>query len=177
MNACPKWNEELIDYALGQSPGAALEAHLATCAGCSEALETLRHKASQMDTGIQQLAAAEPRAQGPERVLAQIQQPSPGKLFDGKPFEGKLFYGRVAFFGRIALAALVLAVGLVVVLYRPPAPEKAVPFPVVALSALSTWRSPTESLLHSSADPLLKRVPQLGEKFFETKPTGDQNAR
>jgi hypothetical protein len=166
MNACPQWREELIDHALGQPPGAALQAHLATCAGCSEALVALRQKASQMDTGIQQLTAAEPRAQAPERVLAQIQQRSPGRLFDGKPF-----------YGRIALAALVLTASLVVVLYRPPAPEKAVPFPVVALSALSTWRSPTESLLHSAGDPLLKRIPQLGEKFFETKPTGDQNAQ
>ena len=161
----------MIDCALGQSPGAALQAHLATCAGCSEALAALRQQAAQMDTGIQQLTAIEPLAQGPERVLAQIQQRGPGKLFDGKPF-----------YGRIALAALVLTASLVVVLYRPPAPEKAVPFPVAlsslsALSAVSTWRSPTESLLHSAADPLLKRVPQLGEKFFETKPTGDQNAQ
>ena len=74
MNACPKWREELIDHALGGLPAAALQAHLATCAGCSEALEAWRRKAAQIDTGVQQLIAAEPRAQGPERVLTQIQQ-------------------------------------------------------------------------------------------------------
>jgi hypothetical protein len=155
MNTCPKWREELIDYALGQSPGRALEAHLAACAGCSQALEVWRQKATQMDAGIQQLTAAEPRAHGPERILAQIQQVSPGKPF----------------YGRIALAALILTVSLVVVLYRPGPPKKVGPFP------LMTWRSPTESLLHSSADPLLKTVPQFGEKFFETKPAGDKNAQ
>jgi len=158
MNACPQWGEDLIDHALGQLPGAELEAHLAACPGCSEALEAWRQKAAQMDAGVHQLTAAEPRAQGPERVLTQIQQRSPVKPF----------------YGRIALAALMLTVSLVVVLYRPTQPKKVVPFPVMALS---TWRSPTESLLHSAADPLLKRVPRLGEKFFETMPTGDKNAQ
>ncbi|PYT32152.1 MAG: hypothetical protein DMG57_02870 [Acidobacteria bacterium] len=157
MNACPKWREELIDHALGGLPAAALQAHLATCAGCSEALEAWRRKAAQIDTGVQQLIAAEPRAQGPERVLTQIQR-SPVKPF----------------YGRVALAALMLTVSLVVVLDRPAPPKKVVPFPVMALS---TWRSPTQSLLHSAADPLLRRVPRLGEKFFETKPTGDKNAQ
>ncbi len=96
MNACPKWREELIDHALGGLPAAALQAHLATCAGCSEALEAWRRKAAQIDTGVQQLIAAEPRAQGPERVLTQIQR-SPVKPF----------------YGRVALAALMLTVSLV----------------------------------------------------------------
>jgi anti-sigma factor RsiW len=157
MNACPKWRESLIDHALGRSPGAALEAHLAACAGCSEALEAWRQKAAQMDAGVQQLTAAEPHLHGPERVLTQIQHLSPSKPF----------------YGRVALAALILTVSLIVVLYRPTPPKK-VPFPVMALS---TWRSPTESLLHSPADPLLKSVPHLGEKLFETKPAGDKNAQ
>jgi anti-sigma factor RsiW len=157
MNACPKWEEELIDHALGRPPGAALEAHLAACADCSEALQTWRQKAAQMDAGVQQLTAAEPPAYGPQRVLTQIRQLSPGKPF----------------YGRVAVAALILTVSLIVVLYRPARPKK-VPFPVMALS---TWRSPTESLLHSPADPLLKSVPRLGEKFLETKPAGDKNAQ
>jgi anti-sigma factor RsiW len=158
MNACPQWREELIDCALGQPPGAALEAHLAACADCSEALKAWRQKAAQMDAGVQQLTTAEPRARGPERILTQIQQLSPGKPL----------------FGRIALAAVILTATLIVVLYRPAPPKKVAPFTVMALS---TWRSPTESLLHSSADPLLKSVPQFGEKFFETKPAGDKNAQ
>ena len=157
MNTCPKWEEELIDHALGQSSGAGLEAHLAACAGCSQALEAWRQKAAQMDAGVQQLTAAEPLAYGPQRILTQIQQRSPGKPF----------------YGRVALAALTLTVSLVVALYRPARPKK-VPFPVIALS---TWRSPTEWLLHSPADPLLKSVPRLGEQFLETKPAGDKNAQ
>jgi anti-sigma factor RsiW len=157
MNACPKWKEELIDYALGRPAGASLEAHLAACTGCSQALQAWRQKAAQMDAGVQQLTAAEPAAYGPQRILTQIQQLSPSK----------------SFYGRVALAALILTISLVVLLYRPARPKK-VPFPVVALS---TWRSPTEWLLHSSADPLLRSVPHLGERFFETKPAGDKNAQ
>ncbi len=157
MNACPKWREELIDYALGQSPGAALEAHLAACPDCSQALEAWRQKAAQMDADVQQLTAAEPRVQGPERVLTQIRQLSPN----------------TPFYGRVALAALVLTISLIAVLYRSTPPKKVL-FPVMALT---TWHSPTESLLQSAADPLLKTVPHLGEKFFETKPAGDKNAQ
>jgi len=146
-----------MEHALGQPAGAALEAHLAICAGCSEALQAWRQKAAQMDAGVQQLTAAEPAAYGPQRILAQIQQLSPSQ----------------SFYGRVALAALILTVSLVVVLYRPTRPKK-VPFPVMALS---TWRSPTESLLHSPADALLKSVPRLGDKFFETKAGGGKNAQ
>ena len=157
MTACPQRREELIEHALGQPAGAALEAHLAICAGCSEALQAWRQKAAQMDASVQQLTAAEPRTQAPERVMAQIQQLSPGRPL----------------YGRMALAALTIAASLILVLYRPGPPKK-VP---VTITALSTWRSPTESLLHSTADPLLKSVPRLGDKFFETKAGGDKNVQ
>ena len=154
MNACQKGREELIGCALGQPPGAALGAHLAACEECSQALEAWRDKASQMDAGIQQLTAATPRAHGPERILAQIRQLTPGRPF----------------YGRVALAALVLTASLVVVLYRPAPPRKVETLPLMA------WRSPTESLLHSTADTLLKSVPQFGKKVFETKSGENKNA-
>jgi anti-sigma factor RsiW len=164
MNACPEWIEMLMDHALGrlgQPADAAVEAHLTACLNCSHALQAWRQKAAQMDAAVQQLAAVEPRAYGPERVLAQIER----------------FPQRRPLYGRVILATLMLAICIVAVLYRPTKPEKSVPFPVVALSALSTWRSPTQSLLHSAADPLLKSVPQVGEGYFETKSAGDQNGQ
>ena len=161
MNACPEWIEMLIDHALGQlgqPADAALKAHLTVCPNCSQALDVWRQEAIQMDAAVQELAAAEPRAYGPERVLAQI----------------KRFPQRRPFYGRIAVATLMLAICLVAVLYRATQPQKSVPFPAVALS---TWRSPTQSLLHSAADPLLESVPDLGKGFFETKSAGDKNGQ
>jgi predicted anti-sigma-YlaC factor YlaD len=155
MNACQEWTEMLVDHALGRPADAALDAHLTACPNCSQALRAWRQKAAQMDAVVQQLAAAEPRAYAPERVLAQI----------------KRFPQRTPFYVRIAMATLVLAICLVAVLYRA-TKQKSVPFPAVALS---TWRSPTESLLHSAGDPLLKSVPHLGKGFFETKSAGDKN--
>ena len=35
---------------------------------------------------------------------------------------------------------------------------------------LSRWQSPTDFLLKTSADPLLKTVPRVGESFMEIKP-------
>ena len=148
----------LVDHALGQPADAALGAHLTACPNCSQALRAWRQKAAQMDAAVQELAAAEPRAYGPERILAQIER----------------FPLRRPFYGRIAMATLMLAICLVAVLYRQTRPPKSVPFPAVALS---TWRSPTESLLHSAADPLLTSVPHLGKGFFETKSAGDKNGQ
>jgi hypothetical protein len=158
MTACSEWREALIDHALGQPASAALEAHLPACTGCSQALETWRQKTAELDAAVQQRSAAEPRAYGAERVLARIRQ-----VQTARPS-----------FGRIALAALILAVCLVVVLYRRNRPEKHLPFSEMALSA---WRSPTQSLLHSPADPLLRTVPHLGESFFEMKSRGHQHAQ
>ena len=158
MTACSEWREALIGHALGRPADAALEAHLAACTGCSEALEAWRQNAAELDAAVQQRTAAEPRTYGPERVLARIRQLPPARPF----------------FGRIALAALILAICLVVVLYRRNRPEKHLPSSEMALS---TWRSPTQSLLHSPADPLLQSVPHLGESFFDTTARGDQHAQ
>ncbi len=157
MTACPRWREAALDHALGQPPGAALERHLAACPACSAALAAWREKSAQLDAAIQHLADVEPRPYGPERVLAEI------AIRPCRPI-----LGRMVLAGLIALACLVVA------LYRPRRPEPAVPPAVVALSA---WRSPTQSLLRSSADPLIKGIPRLGETFFPTTSIGDKNAQ
>lgn len=156
MIPCREWKDALIDHALGQAADAALEAHLAGCSACAAALRGWRERAAQLDPAIRQLTASEPGPYGPERILARAAlRPRPP------------FYMRLAW-------ALPLVILLALTFYKLSRPEPRAPLP---LTALSTWRSPTQSLLRSPADPLLKDVPRLGEGFFQMKSQGVKNAQ
>lgn len=155
MTPCRQWNDELLECALGGPLTPAFSAHLAGCAECSGALEALRAKAREMDRVLTSLAASEPRRGGPERVLARIATTAPAPA-----------YPRLA----AAAAALIILAGLVALTTRPGR--------TIRLSTrLSTWRSPTECLLRSPADPLLKSVPRLGEGVFEMHPAKENYAQ
>src|SRR6267378_1410078 len=70
MIACNQWKDALIDHALGQPADASLEAHLAACPSCAEALQAWRERAAQLDPAIRQVIASEPGPYGPERILS-----------------------------------------------------------------------------------------------------------
>jgi anti-sigma factor RsiW len=156
MIACNEWKDTLIDHALGRPADAALEAHLAACPSCAEALQAWRERAAQLDPAIRQITASEPGPFGPERILACVarapQRPS---------------YRRLAW-------ALPLIILMALTIYRltPKRSRDSLP-----LTALSTWRSPTQSLLRSPTDPLLKDVPHFGEGLFQMKSQGVKNAQ
>jgi hypothetical protein len=156
MIPCQEWKDTLIDHALGQPADAALEAHLAGCSACAAALRGWRERAAQLGPAIRQLTAVEPGPFGPERILSRI------ALRHRRPF-----------FVRLAWA-LPLVILLALTFYKLSPREPRAPLP---LTALSTWRSPTQSLLRSPADPLLKDVPRLGEGYYRMKSQGVKNAQ
>lgn len=137
MTPCRAWNDELVECALGRPRTPELSAHLSRCPECSRTLEAWRARASEIDRVLTRLARPEPRPGGPERVLARIATtpPAPSYL-------------------RLVAAAFALVIAACVIVF-PARPVKAI--------SLSTWRSPTQSLLRSQADPLLKSVPRLGD--------------
>jgi anti-sigma factor RsiW len=141
MTPCRAWNDELVECALGRTPTRELSAHLARCAECNHALEAWRARASEMDRVLARIARSEPRFGGPERVLARIATTTPA------PSWLRLV---AAVFAMVVLACLVVFTG------RP-----------VRTVSLSSWRSPTQSLLRSHADPLLKSVPRLGDGLLK----------
>jgi predicted anti-sigma-YlaC factor YlaD len=156
MTDCQKWKDALIDHALGQSADTALEGHLAACPACADALRGWRERAAQLDPAIRQITAVEPGPFGPERILSRA-----------------ALRPRRSFYVRLAWA-LPIVILVALTFYKLSRPEPRAPLP---LTALSTWRSPTQSLLRSPADPLLKDVPRLGEGFFQMKSQGVKNAQ
>lgn len=155
MKPCAEWHEELLDHALGATPGAALAAHFAGCAACAAALVHWRGAAERLDASLPRLTAAEPPPYLAARVLARIES-APTEAF--------------GFGWRAALAGLALAVGLAAVIYTGRAARAREEAVVSAAAALSRWRSPTNALLRSPGDALLKSVPQLGRGYFRIMP-------
>jgi anti-sigma factor RsiW len=148
MTACSQWKDAIIDCALGSAPPADLRAHLADCEICSAALALCREKSAKLEAGMQSVTAVEPQPYGPERILARIASRPSGR-----------------YFWRWALVAFAAVVCVVAALKWPGRHGRGAP---ASIEALSSWRSPTESLLRSPADPLLRTVPRLGESFLDT---------
>ncbi len=139
MKPCDAWREAIFDHALGDPPAPGLAEHLEACPACAAALEEVRAGAARMDSGLRRLVASDPSPSLAARVLANLAPPVPR--------------WKIA----LALCSLVVAAGIAVWTSRDAreaAPRESV--------SISSWRSPTEGLLRSSADPLFKTVPKFG---------------
>ncbi len=164
MTACLDWKDRLLDAALGAPPSRELGQHLMGCATCQAALSELRVRREQMDSALRELAqGAEASPAFPARLLASLETRSgPPRWVGGRPAQVG---------GVLAAAAAVVVMAILLVpankkrasLTQPPA------VPVSDLS-LSHWQSPTEALLHSSADRLLHSSPRLDEFYFPINP-------
>lgn len=170
MNACPHWNDHLLDSALGALHSSAvdqLEDHLQQCKVCSAALVELRLRRERLDTALKQfIRGPEPSPAFRTRVLAAVEASSVRTA------------ARPAWVGTLAAVAVVVLAGVFLpsLAERWASVEQSAPPAVVALSQ---WRSPTDSLLRSSADELLQSGPRLGEFYFslDSLPSGmsDEN--
>jgi hypothetical protein len=147
--------DAIANCALGKKLEPDLAAHIAICPQCENALRDRRAMAARMDAALHRSAAAEPPLYGPERVLARIH---------GRP-------DTRAEWRWAAAGSAVLAVVIAVVMWvRRPAP-------VADVTALSTWRSPTQALLSPPVAAAWTTRPRLGDGFFKIKPSGEMHAQ
>ena len=140
---CSGWTDAIADCALGTEPGPALAAHLAVCPQCANAFRESRAIAVRIDQALGRRAAVEPPLYGPEQVMARV-------IAQAEP----------ASWWRWAAVGCVVALIAIVIWMRRPTPE---------LTALSTWRSPTQVLLQPPVASAWTTTPQLGEGFFKIK--------
>ena len=170
MKACREWKDRLPDLALGalQPPDArAVEAHLAGCAACAAALSELRGRAEEIDAAVHQLVqGVQPSLGFRARVLASLETHSASGAW--RPW-------------RFAMLGLVSALVVVVAVFLRPSLGKREPSlrqpTAKPLTALSAWRSPTDSLLHSSGEELLRVTPRLGDFYFSLEPDQDDKSK
>lgn len=152
---CSGWMDAIAECALGKTPEPDFAAHLAICPQCQNALRESRAMAARMDAALHCSAAAEPPLYAPERVMARI-------------------HGQTDTRARwiwAAVVSAVLAVSIAIVMWvRRPAP-------VPDVSALSTWRSPTQALLGPPVAAAWTTRPKLGEGLFKIKTSGEIHAQ
>ena len=168
MTACRQWKDRLLDYVLGvlcASVVSEVESHLKACPNCSATLLDLRHRRDQLDAALAELVrGAEPSPAMRARVLAAVEAGPAPALW------------RPAWAGVLAAVAVILWVGFSLPLPRlrdwaaAPSGRAFRASPPSNSVSLSTWRSPTESLLRSPTDELLKAPPRLGEFYFPLQP-------
>jgi anti-sigma factor RsiW len=155
MNGCSYWEDAIRDYALGKTPQPNLSAHLAICPRCQNHLRSSQAMAARIDAALHRSAAVPLPPYGPERVMGRIDKQTDTRAW------------RRWAVVLSAVAAVLLAVLLWV---RRPVPQADV-------TALSTWRSPTEALLRPPVAAAWTIRPRLGEGFFKLKASGERHAQ
>lgn len=147
MTACRKWNDFLLDHALGVPPARELMAHLESCAACAARLAALARSREQLDAALAGLVAGtEPSPAFRARVLAAI---------EAEPAVS----GQPAWVGALAAVAVVLLAAAWL-------PSRMAPEHPRAAVSISEWRSPTESLLRTPGEEFWRSTPRLGESYF-----------
>ncbi len=155
-NACEKWNDQLLEAALAGTTAKDLEEHLKSCTKCSTELEEARARKARLDELLPLVArGAEPAADFRARVLAAAVGEKEGNG------AGRWRVWTLA--GATAVVVTLLIVGLTLVRRNGPA------VPVEELAAaqkLAEWRAPSDSLLATPGQEILKTTPKLGQSYL-----------
>ncbi len=132
MNACSNLREQLEDLALGGSVTPELSDHLARCEACATELKRQRSLVQRIDAAVYTIVRAEPPRLLPADVAARS---TAGRRATPRNNLRQWTAGLAI----AAIFALMVTIGFRT-FERPPAVHADV-------SALSSWRSPTDSLL------------------------------
>jgi len=163
-NACEIWKDQLLEAALTGSLTAGLEEHLRTCTICSEELGNIRARKARLDTLLPFVAQrSEPSANFRAQVLAAAGAAREGKR--ARPW-------RVwTLAGATAVVVVVLMIG--VTLQRRTArmiPENE----LAAAQKLAEWRAPSDGLLVTPGQEILRTMPRLGESYLDVPVKTDE---
>jgi anti-sigma factor RsiW len=154
--ACEKWKDQLLEAALAESAGEDLAEHLRTCEGCAAELKTLEERRARLDALLPLVAqGSEPSADFRARVLAAAEAAHESK---------RMPRWRVwTLAGATATVATVLVFGAMWhrgTARNIPADELA------AAQKLAEWRAPSDSLLATPGQEILRTTPKLGETYL-----------
>ncbi len=172
MRACKEWKALLADFALGdtetrhggETQKLRLEAHLKDCSGCSSGVSELRARAARMDRAMREMAGtASPSAGFDARLMARIETSRGARWWSGWLGDPRVRM-RFAATGVICAAILAATVGprVYTAMFGGRVTEPTV--------TISTWQSPTDSLLQTPGREILNKSPKLVEVYFPLKP-------
>jgi len=165
-NACERWKDPLREAALTGAPARDLEEHLRSCTKCCSELGEMRARATRLDALLPLVArGAEPSADFRARVVAGAEAAREGKR--ARPWQAW------ALAGAAAVVAVVLVIG--VVMYR--RTTQTISFSVTELAAaqkLAEWRAPSDGLLATPGQEILRTMPRLGESYLNVPVKTDE---
>jgi hypothetical protein len=163
-NACESWKDQLLEAALTGSLTAGLEEHLRTCTICSEELDNVRVRRARLDALLPLVAqGSEPSANFRARVLAAAEAAREGKR--ARPWRVWTLAGATA----VVVAVLMIAVTLQRRTARMiPGDELA------SAQKLAEWRAPSDGLLVTPGQEILRTMPRLGESYLNVPAKTDE---
>ena len=155
-NACEKWQHQLLEAALTGAAAKDLEEHLRSCAKCSAELDELRARNTRLDELLPLVGqGAEPSANFRARVLAAAEAASEGK---------RARRWRV---WTLAGAAAVVVVVLMIAVTLQRRTVRMIPGDeLAAAQKLAEWRAPSDGLLVTPGQEILRTMPRLGESYL-----------
>jgi hypothetical protein len=170
MNACKEWKNELVELAaegaVADNADAAqrVEAHINGCSACAATLTELRAQALRLDAGLARIAGGAELRDGFEaRVIARI---AAGEMQGSDVRERGNSWGASWWSGwrmRLAAAGVVCAVVVATVVWPTVKKHWHIGEPEISITQ---WRSPTDSLLQTPGQDLLRSTPKLGVGYF-----------
>jgi len=152
------WNDRLPDFVLGALPTSAaarVEAHLQKCSECAAALADLRARSERLDSALSSWVAGSAPSPGFRAHVLEAAENSPAPSL-----------ALPAWAGAFAAVAIVLLAGVLM----PRVSNPGAGLEPSAAPSLSTWRSPTESLMRHPAQEFFRAAPRLGEFYFPLEP-------
>jgi anti-sigma factor RsiW len=154
-DACGKWKDQLLDAALKGATAKDFEEHLRTCTICSRELDAVRARKAQLDELLPLVArGAEPPADFQAQVLAAAEAASGAS---------RVRRWRVWTLAGATAAIVALMIGAMA--YRRAAqtiPEDE----LAAVQKLTEWRAPSDALLVTPGQEILRTMPRLGESYL-----------
>jgi hypothetical protein len=163
-NACETWKDQLLETALTGGLTAGLEEHLRTCTICSEELDNVRARKARLDALLPLVAqGSEPSANFRARVLAAAGAAREGKR--ARPW-------RV---WTLAGATTVVAVVLMLAVTLQRRTARMIPGDeLAAAQKLAEWRAPSDGLLSTPGQEILRTMPRLGESYLSVPVKTDE---
>jgi anti-sigma factor RsiW len=163
MSACREWKDDILQFVLGNGANGSerseearrLESHLKGCAECTSFFAEVRTRTIRVDAALPKLADAPEMSEGFEaRVFARIA--------NEKTTSRKTWWSGWGM--RVATAGVVCA--LVVGAVTWPQMKKIWESRPLTEVSITTWQSPTESLLRTPGQELLEHGPKVGDVYF-----------
>ena len=151
-NACGKWKDQVLEAALTGARPKDLELHLRNCSGCAAELQELEAIRARQDTLLPLLArGSQPSPNFRARVLAAAEAASEPR--------------RAPRWRVWALVGATVAAVTVFMVQRGTV-RKAEEEELAGAQKLAEWRAPSDSLLKTPGQEILKTTPKLGESYL-----------